>query len=84
MKNKEIRNKILELLSDRLKMFGVKDGEIKGDFDLVKSGLMDSMAFVNFIGEMEKAFDIEIDFDTVLEDDDFTSVNKIIELFANG
>ena len=80
----EVRNKMLELLSDRLNMFGIKDGEIKGDFDLVKSGLMDSMAFVNFIGEMEKTFDIEIDFDTVLEDDDFTTVKKIIELFANG
>ena len=75
---------MLELLSNRLKMFGIKEGEIKGDFDLVKSGLMDSMAFVNFIGEMEKTFDHEIDFDSVLEDEGFTTVKKITELFNNG
>ncbi len=74
---------MLELLSDRLKMFGINDGEIKGGFDLVKSGLMDSMAFVNFIGEMEKAFDHEIDFDSVLEDEKFTTVKKITELFTH-
>ena len=84
MDNSDVRSKMLELLSDRLKMFGIKEGEIKGDFDLVKSGLMDSMAFVNFIGEMEKTFDHEIDFDSVLEDEDFTTVKKITELFNNG
>ncbi len=84
MVKNDVRDKMLELLSNRLSMFGIQNSELRGDFDIVKSGLMDSMAFVNFIGEMEKAFDIEIDFESVLEDENFTTVKKIIELFANG
>jgi acyl carrier protein len=83
MNDKEIKEFLLERLENRLKIYGLTRNELKGDFDLVKSGLLDSMAFVNLIGDMEERFGVEIDFESVKEDELFTTISGVIGLFVN-
>ncbi|MBU2649695.1 MAG: acyl carrier protein [Bacteroidetes bacterium] len=74
---------ITTALKEKLELFGIKSEEVKGDFDLVKSGLMDSMSFVDFIGDMERHFGKEIDFDKVMDDENFTTLDGLIKLFQD-
>jgi len=74
---------IILVLKEKLELFGIKGEEVKGDFDLVKSGLMDSMSFVDFIGDMEQHFGKEIDFDKVMDDENFTTLDGLIKLFQD-
>lgn len=83
MNDKEIKEFLLERLENRLKIYGLTRNELKGDFDLVKSGLLDSMAFVSLIGDMEEQFGVEIDFESVKEDELFTTISGVIDLFVN-
>lgn len=84
MNEKIIKQKIFEILDHKLKVYGLKSSEIKDNFDFVRSGLMDSMSFVNFIGDLEKVFNVEIDFDEVLEDESLTTMKGVVRLFNNG
>ncbi|MCD4773843.1 MAG: acyl carrier protein [Bacteroidales bacterium] len=80
----EIKNYIIENLKDKLKQFEINSNEIKKDFDFVQSGLLDSMAFVEMIAGMEQHFNIEIDFEKIDEDDGFTTLSGINELFLKA
>ncbi len=83
MTDKEIRSFIFEYLHDRLEALGIAKSELKGDFDFVQSGLMDSMAFVDMVTDMEKHFKVEIDFENEVEDSSFTNVSRLIDIFVN-
>lgn len=80
----EIKNYIIENLKDKLEQFGINQNEIKKDFDFVQSGLLDSMAFVEMIAGMEQYFGVEIDFENIDEDDEFTTLRGINELFLKA
>ena len=54
------------------------------DFDLVKSGLLDSMAFVDLVGALEEKLNQQIDFEKVMEDERFTTVSGLISLFTHN
>lgn len=80
----EIKNYIIENLKDKLGQFGINNNEIKKDFDFVQSGLLDSMAFVEMIAGMEQHFNVEIDFENINEDEEFTTLSGINELFLKA
>ncbi len=80
----KIKNYIIENLKNKLEQFGINQNEIKKDFDFVQSGLLDSMAFVEMIAGMEQHFDIEIDFENIDKDDEFTTLRGINELFLKA
>ena len=81
MSEKMIKESLLDFLEDRMNMFEISQSELDADFDLVKSGLLDSMAFVDMIGALEEQLGVEIDFDQVMEDERFTTLSGVIELF---
>lgn len=81
MNEKVIKDSLLNFLEDRMNMFGISQTELDADFDLVKSGLLDSMAFVDMIGALEEQLGVEIDFDKVMEDERFTTFSGVIDLF---
>lgn len=82
MKNlNPVYDHIIASIQGRLDLFGIKKDELNGRFDLVKSGLMDSMTFVSFIGELEAHFGKEIDFDEVLDDKSLTTLDGIVKMF---
>jgi acyl carrier protein len=78
-----IRKIILDQLKEKLARFGVSEHEITERFDLVKSGLVSSLEFVNLIATMEKLLNAEIDYETALQADDFTTVAGLIRTFEN-
>ena len=80
MTNKKIKDYILGLLNERLLLFDIDRGELNNDFDLVKSGLLDSMAFIDLVAEAEGKFGIEIDFEQLTDTTDFTSLGGLADI----
>ncbi len=80
MKEKKIKQYITEYLSKRLDLLGISAHEIRKDFDFVQSGLLDSMAFVDMVTNLEKHFGIEIDFENEVENDKFTKYKGLVEI----
>ena len=73
----------MAILGDRLKSIGIADDELGNHFDLVKSGLVNSLEFVDLVSALEKEFRCEIDYETVLEQGNFTTVGGLILTFEN-
>lgn len=84
MSEEEIKKYIIGELNVKLEQFGINKKEIKKNFDFVQSGLLDSMGFVEMLAGMEKHFGFEIDFESIDEDKEFTTLNGIYNLFLNS
>ncbi len=82
MKNNkaEILNFIFNQLDNKLNRSGIEKSELKDDFDLVKSGLLDSMSFVDLVVDIEKQFGLEIDFDTAFQQAGFTTLSGLVHI----
>lgn len=83
MDKAEVHKYILEQIEGKLIMFNIGMGEVDDDFDLVKSGLLDSMAFVDLVAGIEEQYKIEIDFEKAVEDEKFTSMGGLVQLILN-
>ncbi len=85
--DKIVRAQLIELLRPKLERFSINEKELTDGFDLVKSGFVNSMEFVELITGLEKHFHIEIDFEEALESKDFTTFGglmRTIEEQRNG
>jgi acyl carrier protein len=76
-----VKIRLLERLASRLELFDISSSEISDDFDLVQSGLVNSMEFVELVAGLEEDFGVEIDYEKALEKDDFTTVGGIVRNF---
>ena len=83
MNKTEISNFILDLISEKLAIFYISRGEVDDDFDLVKSGLLDSMSFIDLLAEIEEKFKLEIDYEQAVNNDTFTSFGGLIQLIMD-
>ncbi len=81
MMENEIRKRILEMISGKLQRFSIKESEIGNNFDLVKSGLLNSMEFVDLVASLEKWKGTEIDFEAALDAGNFTTVGGLTSAF---
>ena len=54
---------VLQVLEEKAQRFGVGNANIGPDFNLLESGMIDSLGFTNLIADIEKRFDVEIDFE---------------------
>jgi acyl carrier protein len=85
--NKDIKEQVVMLLKPKLERLGINERELTSGFDLVKSGFVNSLEFVEIVTQIEKHFDIEVDFDKALDSNDFTTFGGLIgtlENFFNG
>ena len=64
-----------------MKQLEIREKEINGSFDLVRTGFVNSMEFVELLAGMEKMLNVEVDYEKALEDEEFTSVDGIIREF---
>ncbi len=80
----KIKETLLIFLKDKLKRFDIKENELGGKFDLVNSGLLNSLEFVDLVASLEKHFQLEIDYEKALEKSDFTTVDGLIRTFQSG
>lgn len=72
----------MELIHEKLLRLSIKENEIGGSFDLVKTGLLNSLEFVDLVASLEKKFDVEIDFEKSLESGNFTTIDGLIKAFS--
>ncbi len=79
MKPEEIKSKLFKLMQPRLQRLGIQESDIDEHESLLGQGVFDSMAFIEFITQMEEEFDIEMDFEE-MDASDFTSVSQLINI----
>ena len=77
----DLKDDLLGILASRLERFGIAKDEIRDDFDLVRSGLVSSLEFVDVLAEMEHRHKVEIDYEKAIAEKDFTSVSGIVRIF---
>jgi hypothetical protein len=80
----EIRKQLMELLRDKLQRIGIRESELGANFDLVKSGLLNSLEFVDMVASMERIYQHEIDFEEALDSGEFTTLGGLIRAFEKG
>ncbi len=72
---------IIDRIRDRLIRLGMQESEVTADLDLVRSGVLDSLSFVDLIGDLESASGKQVDLEKALEKKGATTVKAIVELF---
>jgi acyl carrier protein len=77
--NKEIKVQVVSLLLPKLERLGIEKKELTAGFDLVRSGFVNSLEFVELVTRLEKHFNIELDFENALESTDFTTLGGLIK-----
>ena len=79
----DIKLLLLEMMQEKLDRFSIHSYEINDKFDFVKSGLLNSLEFIDLVASIEKKLGIEIDFETALESGDFTTMHGMINTIKN-
>jgi acyl carrier protein len=82
MKN-DIRTRLFDMIREKLRRTGVSETEIGDDFDLVGSGLVNSLEFVEIVATLEKEFHCEIDFEAAFEKGELTTPGGLVRTFQN-
>ena len=72
---------IIERIRERLARLGMEEREVTNDLDLVRSGVLDSLSFVDLIGELETASGRQVDLENALGRPGATTVKGIVDLF---
>jgi acyl carrier protein len=79
----DTRQQLMDLLKDKLQRLGIRENELGDGFDLVKSGLLNSLEFVDMVASLEKMNQFEIDFEEGLNSGELTTVGGLIRAFTN-
>ncbi len=82
MNDASVKGMIQEQLKDRLVRMGMDENDLTADLDLVRSGLLDSLAFIDLITALERAAERQLDMETALDDPNTTTVGGLIRLFS--
>ena len=83
-KEKEIYDFVICQLTDKINRAGLSVNDVSSDFNLTKSGLLDSLSFVNLVAQVENKYGIEIDFEKAFQRPDFTSISGLINVVINS
>jgi len=78
----EIRKQLMDLLKEKLQRLAIRESELGDGFDLVKSGLLNSLEFVDLVASLEKMNQGEIDFEEGLNSGELTTVSGLIKAFV--
>lgn len=84
MDESELRAELVRNLGPRLQRMGLAKNELTADLDLVRSGVLDSLGFVDLITELETATGKEVDLEKAFDRPGATTVGGILELFLQG
>jgi acyl carrier protein len=79
----DTRKHVMGLINEKLQRLSIKESEIGSNFDLVKTGLLNSMEFVDLVASLERINEVEINFESALGSGDFTTLGGLIKAFAN-
>jgi acyl carrier protein len=82
MAETSLRSNIAQRLAQRLARLGLSPDDLTDDLDLVRSGVLDSLAFVDLIADLELATGKQVDLEQALERKNATTVGGIVSLFS--
>lgn len=83
MNRAELEALLKERLGPRMERLGLAEHEFTNDLDLVRTGILDSLAFVDLITELETAVGKQVDLEKAFDRSGATSIGGVIELFLN-
>jgi len=84
MNSAELHTMLHDRLAPRMERLGLAKHEFTNDLDLVRTGILDSLAFVDLITEMETALGMQVDLEKAFDRPGATTIGGVIELFLNG
>lgn len=61
----DVRDCIIRLIETQLAANGITSGDVTDDFDLIDSGVIDSLGIVTMVGAVEELAEGEIDFEAL-------------------
>ncbi len=76
-----IKTHIIEFIKSKMSEEELNDVVSKGDFDLIASGLISSLEFMELISSIEEKHGIQIDFEE-FDPASYTSINGLASLAA--
>ena len=74
----------MTLIDGKLRVFGIKHHEVDDHFDLVRSGLLDSMSFIDLVASLEDKFRVVVDFEKAATTDDFTTFGNLVNIIIDA
>lgn len=81
MDRTELLKRLRERLLARAERLGLRADELHGSLDLVRSGLLDSLGFVDLITELEQELGSEVDLAAAFDKPGATTIDGVIDLF---
>ena len=82
MDRTELLKRLRERLVVRAERLGLRSDELDGSLDLVRTGLLDSLGFVDLITELEQEMGCEVDLATAFDKPGATTLDGVIGLFV--
>jgi acyl carrier protein len=77
-----LRHLMRELLVQRAQALGLDASDLRDDLDLVRSGLLDSLAFVDLLATLEQRTGRVIDLESALAGGGGTRFGAVVRLFS--
>ena len=84
MAEPHLRDTIISLMASRIERMGMTTGDITDDLDLLRSGLLDSLGFVDLVVELEKRMGREVDLISAMDRPGGTTLGGVVELFTRS
>jgi acyl carrier protein len=82
MNGSNVHQMIMDRIRQRLQRLGMEEREVTADLDLVRSGLLDSLSFVDLIADLETASGRQVDLEKAMDRPGATTVKGVSELFG--
>jgi acyl carrier protein len=84
MDRNELRAAMVEVLMPRAARLGMHADELNDELDLLRSGLLDSLGFVDLVVELEKRSGREVDLMAAMERPGGSTMGGLVELFSRS
>ncbi len=81
MDEEDLRRAIVEKVAPRAARFGIDRRELTDGFDLVTTGVLNSMDFVEMVVSLEREFAVELDYEKAFQTSGFTSIGGVVTVF---
>jgi acyl carrier protein len=82
MDRKELRALLCKRIEGRSSALGLTNAELTDDLDLLRSGVLDSLSFVDLMAGLMDATGKELDLEKALENRKASTIGGLLDLFA--
>ena len=82
MDRTELRTLLCERIAHRASALGLAPGDLADDLDLLRSGVLDSLSYVDLIAGLMDATGKEVDLEQALEQRRASTIGGLLDLFA--